>query len=709
MSEKKLGVFLCDCGAEIGGHLDLDKVKREIQTLSDDVVLTEQINHACSPDGLAFIQESVIDQSLDRVLIGGCTPRAMKRHFRLMFERQGLNDTLFEMVDIREGCAWVHQDNPQAATQKAVDLIRMGIARLALRNPHQPSATEVVPVALVIGGGIAGMTAALRLANADFPVKLVERETELGGMLRKVHTLPLHHSSSRKTLAQMVEAVTHHPQIETLLETKVDGISGTVGRYRVNLNGKAVGGNGQQSCEVGVIIVATGAQALIPRGSFGYDGQRVVTQYEFQQELWDHANKSPTDALPNKVVMILCAHQHDGRAQYCSGTCCAGALKLAEELKDVSPETQVTILFHDLNHLYEDIFREELVKTRQNGVVYMRYPATRFPTVTDGVVEVFDEFTTRDHQVPYDRVVLAVPMIPQSDAAAVAYMLKIPQDENGFFPQIHHRLRPEYLPDRGIYVCGAAHFPCGWKEAEFQATNAAFSAIRHLRAGKVISHAPVAFVDQERCTGCGTCVQFCPFHAISMQTHEGILDRSQINALLCKGCGNCIVACPVKAINLTENSDQQLLAQIEAALATTRNDDRPSVLVFGCEWSSHAAAELAGVRRVQYPVAVRLIRLGCSARFDPAHALWAFLNGADGIFIGACPPGDCHFFGGNRYVQDRFHTLRNLLKGFGFDPRRLRLEWITPDDPNDFVDRITDFTDLVVALGQTQVRSIEAV
>jgi heterodisulfide reductase subunit A len=361
-----------------------------------------------------------------------------------------------------------------------------------------------------------------------------------------------------------------------------------------------------------------------------------------------------------------------------------------------------------LNYSDEGLFREEWIKSRQNGVEYMRYPSTQHPVVTNGMVEVYDELTTRTHQIPYDRVVLTVPMIPQPDACSIARMLKIPQDENGFFPQTHHRLRPEYLPDQGIYVCGAAHFPCDWKEAEFQATNAAFNAIRLVRAGKMINHAPVAIVDQERCTGCGMCVQACPFHAISMQTCEGFFDRSHIDQLLCKGCGNCVVACPVKAINLTEDSDTQLLAQIEAALANKSSDGRPRILVFGCEWSSHAAAELAGVKKVQYPADIRLIRLGCSARFDPTHALWAFLNGADGIFVGACAPGDCHFFGGNRYVQDRFHTLRDLLRGFGFDSRRLRLAWITPDDPNDFVEKVTDFTNLVWALGQSPVKRMQA-
>jgi heterodisulfide reductase subunit A len=708
MNEEKLGVFLCDCGGQIGDHLDLDRLEREVRDLPD-VVLAKQVRYACSPDGLALIRETVINQSLDRILVGGCTPRTMDLHFKSAFDGAGLRNNLFEMVDIRECCAWVHQDDDQAATQKAVALMRMGVARLALRHPHQPATAEVIPAALVIGGGLAGMTAALRLANAGFPVKLVEREPELGGMLRKVHALPKNPVNTSQILSQMIEAVTHHPHIETLLKTTVSGISGTVGRYSVVLNGAGARRNGGQTCEVGTIIVATGLRSLVPHGSFGYDSRRVLTQYEFEKEIWDHANNNPPHDLPNNVVMILCAPQHDGHTPCCFGTCCTAALKQAEELKDMSPETQVTILFHDLNYLDENVFGEQLAKTRQDGVVYIRYPTSQYPVVTDGVVKVFDELTAKSHRLPYDRVVLGVPMIPQPDASAVAHMLKIPQDENGFFPHIQHRLRPEDLPDRGIYVCGAAHFPCDWKEAEFQANNAAFSAIRHLHAGKVTNHAPIATVDHERCTGCGTCVQVCPFQAISMQTYEGILDRSQIDSLLCKGCGNCVVSCPVKAIDLAEDSDQQLLAQIEAALAIRTDDDRPRILVFGCEWSGHAAAELAGARRFQYPVEVRLIRLRCSARFDPMHALWAFLNGADGIFIGACAPGDCHFSGGNRYVQNRFSTLRNLINGFGFDPRRLRLEWLTPDDPTDFVEKITDFTNLVWALGQSPVRSLQAV
>jgi heterodisulfide reductase subunit A len=282
-------------------------------------------------------------------------------------------------------------------------------------------------------------------------------------------------------------------------------------------------------------------------------------------------------------------------------------------------------------------------------------------------------------------------------------MLGIAQDENGFFPEVRHRLRPENYAERGVYVCGAAHYPADWTEAEFQATSAAFKAARHLRAGRVTSRAPVAFVDEKLCTGCGPCVEACPFGAISMHQREGELDLSQIDPLLCTGCGNCVVVCPVKAISRPLDSDAQVLAQIEAALASAAQNGRPRILVFGCEWSGHAAAELAGANRLSYPAETRLIRVGCSARIDPTHVLWALFSGADGVFLGACSPGECHYVNGNRHAQERFSKLRIMLAESGFDPRRLRLEWITPDDPHDFVDKIMGFTKLVRALGPSPV------
>ncbi len=697
MSEVRAGVFICQCGDRIASILDVGTLEREVRDLPG-ITIARRLRYSCSPDGLAAIQSAIAEEGLNRVVVAGCTPRTLELRFRAACQETGLDANLFELVDIREGCAWVHQDEPEAATAKAIDLIRMGVARVTLRQAYQPSSAEVVPAALVIGGGLAGMTAALTLANAGLPVKLVEREAALGGMLREVHTLYPDRRSAAEFLAEKVEAVIHHPRLEVLLESQITDVSGTLGRYTVSVNGSAGQQNGPLSFDVGAIVVATGARAWRPWGLFRYDGQRVVTQLEFERELRDG------NTALQSVVMILCAGQRNEAVPYCSGMCCMGALKQAMEVKAANPQANVTILFRDLYLLGEDIYEEELLKARRAGVEFIRYTPSSPPKVTDEAVEIHDELSGTDRRLPYDRVVLAAPLVPQPDASVVAHTLDIAQDENGFFPEVRYRLRPQNYAERGIYVCGAAHYPADWTEAEFQAISAAFRASYHLGMGQVTSQAPVAVVDEKLCTGCGNCVETCPFGAISMHQREGVLDLSQINPLLCKGCGNCVVACPVKAISLPINSDRQMLAQIEAALASASQDSQPRLLVFGCEWSSHAAAELAGARQLSYPAEVRLIRVGCSARFDPTHILWAFFSGADGVFLGACPPGDCHYLNGNRYAQERINTLREMLAESGFDPRRLRLEWITPDDPHDFVDKITDFTNLVQALGLSPAR-----
>lgn len=703
MSDPRLGVFICECDGEIGRHLDTVCLERQAHRLPG-VAVSQRLPRACSHAGLEAIRAAITAQGLERVLVAGCTPRTLGSRFRAFCEDAGLDAASFELVDIREGCAWVHQGTRGAATAKACDLIRMGVARVTHRQAHQPISAEVVPTALVIGGGLAGMTAALTLANADLPVKLVERETSLGGMLRHVHTLHPSRHSAAEPLAEKIGAVKRHPKIQLLLGSQVAGITGSVGRYLVSVDRADNRRDGRMTHEVGAIIVATGAHTPRPDGLYGYDGQRVLTQIEFERELRGMASASQPLELPSTIVMILCAGQRDGEVPYCSGVCCVAALQQAIEAKAADPQVQVTVVYRDLNLLGEATHEEALRTACKAGVDFVRYSPSRPPHVKDETVEVHDERTDQLRQIPYHRVVLATPMVPQPDAARLSHMLRIARDSCGFFPQVRDRLRPGEICHRGIFTCGAAHHPCSRKEADLQATSAAFNAIRHLRSGAVENGAPGAVVDGARCTGCGTCIFACPFDAIALRERQGVLDLAQIDPMLCKGCGNCVVTCPVKAINVPEDSDAQLMAEIEAALVTGPQDDGLRILAFGCEWSHQIASDLAGAHRLGYPVEVRTIRLRCSARFDPLHALWGLHNGADGVFVGACHPGDCHYIRGNRYAQERLANLRWLFRENGFDPRRLRLAWITPDDPHDFVGKITDFTSLVRALGPSPTR-----
>lgn len=695
MKGANLGIFICDCGEQISSSLDLNRIQERVSDIPG-VRCAQRLQYSCSKNGLGAIREVIETHGVERVLVAGCTARTMEPLFKETCEAAGLSGDRFELVDIREGCAWVHQPDPEAATSKAEDLIRMGVARVSLRNPRTEVSVEVEPTALVIGGGLAGMTAAINLADANIPVKLVEREPALGGMLGDAHTLYPQQQAASEYINEKVKTVTQHPRIEVLLEKEINKIFGTAGRYSVVANGKASHDDDSLSFDVGAIIVATGAREARPGGLYRYDGKHVVTQLEFEREIHEAVNES--QQLPDRVVMILCAGQRDNAVPYCSSFCCMASLKQAMELKAAKPNAEVTILFRDIYLLGDSLYENELFKAVQSGVKFMRYEPSNPPEVNDGIVVVQDELTGLVNRLPYDRIVLATPLVPQQDSGVVAHLLNISQDEFGFFPENRFRLKPDDRPEQGIFVCGAAHFPVDWGQAEFQATSTAFNVLNHLSKGAITSNSNMVRVDEQLCTGCGTCVDVCSFGAISMRTREGLLDLSKIDPILCAGCGNCVVACPVRAIHPTLDSDPQIYAQIEEALTTASKDAGPRILTFGCEWSSHAAAELAGAKKLSLPVMVRPIRVRCSARFDPLHILWAFLHGADGVFLGACPPGKCHYDNGNEYARDRIKKLYAQLENGCFDRRRLRFEYIQPDDPDDYVQKITRFSNFVCNL-----------
>jgi len=552
----------------------------------------------------------------------------------------------------------------------------------------------VTPAALVIGAGTAGLTAALTLANGGFPVKLIEQERELGGLVQKLHVLYPTMQQAEEFISERIKAIQSNPNIEVLTEAQILDVSGSAGNYHVT-----VGGNGHKAdFDVGAIIVATGTQPSHPHGLLRYDGRRVITQFELEGKLkagpspalrlrsGQGSGRGPVDA--QNIVMIHGAGREEEQA-YRSSMYCMTVLKNAILLKEMKPEANISILFRDLQ-TFGELCEDEIVRVRQRGVNFIHFGPESKPVVKDDVVEVHDLLSGADLSLPYDLVVLSTPLAASDGASRLASMLRIPLDDHGFFPDVHVRLRPRNYIDPGIYICGSAHYPADTNESLFQAYSAASKALHHLSAGVVISEAPVAVVDERLCTGCGTCVETCAFQAISLEKGEGILSTARIAPLLCKGCGNCVAACPSKAITLQSSTDRQFLAQISAALAGPQ-DGKPRVLGLLCQWSGYAAADLAGARHLQYPSNVRFIQVGCSARFDPHHILWAFLSGADGVFLGACEPGECHYVLGNQYAESRIKGLRAIFTAAGFDARRLQLAWLKPDEPEDFVTALTSF------------------
>jgi len=635
----RVGVFVCECGGRVAGALDVAALAQHARELAG-VAWAGQAGYWCLPGSIARMRSVVAEQHLDRVVIAGCTPRTHDALFRRALDSVGADSTFIRVTNLRDLCARPHADDVSAAMTKACDQIAMAVAELATREPSAPRVAHITPHAVVIGGGIAGMTAALAISEANIPVTLIEREAELGG---HAHT----------QIDERIAAVrTQHAQrIRVLTNTAVQNVRGTVGQYRVVLN------NGE-TIDAGVIIVAIGAKSKL----------------------------QVPDSKFSKIAFLLC-DLSPAQGQTCMHNCCLDAVQQAIDIKQAQPDSETTILFREL-YTAGGRYDESIWQAQQAGVKFVRYPAGQVPQAIDGEITTYDELTDRNVRVACDQLLSAQPMAPQADAAYLAQALHLPIDSSGFIADARIRLRPSDRVERGIYVCGAAHFPCDADRAIFQAYDVAARAVRHIQRGEIVSGAPAAIIDATRCNGCGDCTRACPFAAVELIGRPGEARLAVIDSLLCTGCGNCVSACPVKAAQVSSSTDVQIEAQIRAALGRDGKDQR--VLVFACEWSGYSAAEIAGAQGLAHPANTRLIRINCTGRLQPGLLLKALEMGAAGVMVLGCAPGVCHYEQGNEHAAAVFEQASGLgqLMGLG---NRIGLKWIPPDDGAAFVAAVEEF------------------
>jgi heterodisulfide reductase subunit A len=556
LSHPRIGVFICHCGINIGAYVNVPDVVECAKQL-ENVVHAEHNLFTCSEEGISAIKKGIKEHNLNRVLVASCTPRTHEPLFRAACEEAGLNKYLFEFVNIRDQCSWVHMREPEKATEKAKDLIRMGVAKARLLQPLEEIEMKVAPVALVIGGGVVGMEAALNLANQGFDVHLVEKEPELGGLLRSINKLFPANKEAVKLVKPIGEEVTNHPRIKTHLSSKVKQVTGFVGNFNVTLDGK-----GEDSqFTVGTIVVAVGAEPLRPVGQYGYGKMaNVITQLELEERM------KKGEPVGQNVVMINCVGARVPERTYCSRICCMTAIKNAFLIKESNPKAKVWILHRDLMTYgvdFEDYYR----KTMEVGVRFIRYNLERPPeAVGEEKVEkmkVYHELWRREIELPCDTLVLTTPLVPAQDNQNISRMLKVSLDEFGFLLEAHLKLRPVEFAMDGIYICGSARWPTDVTEGISQAYAAASKAAGPLRMGFVKAEAINAFVDEDECSGCGVCEVLCSFQAIELQDRDG-KRVSHVNEALCKGCGTCGAACPSGAISMHHFTDDQILAQVEA-------------------------------------------------------------------------------------------------------------------------------------------------
>ncbi len=672
--QTRIGVFVCECGDKIAGLLDAPALTRQVEELPN-VAWAGYAGHWCLPNGLEHMRAIVAEQHLDRVVVAGCAPRTHESYFRQALDGR-VNPTLVNMTNLRDLCARPHQSDLAAAKEKAADLVAMAVGDLAARHASAPRVARIAQRAVVIGGGITGMTAALAISDADIPVTLVEREPDLGGL---AHRWPDDGETAR-LVAERMATVRARSNVQVLTGTQVTRVGGSVGRYQIVLSDG-------QLIEAGALIVATGGQRNTPE-----------VRESIQVGM----------STPRRFVFVLC-DAAPGPQQACLHSCCLSSLRQAAEIKRQVPGADVTLFFREL-YTAGGAYAALVWEAQRLGVSFYRYPAGCAPQLIDGEIVTHDELTGRDVRVPYDVMISAVPMMPQKDAAHLAGMLRLPVDAAGFLADTRVRLRPADRIERGIYVCGAAHWPCDAQRAMFEAHSAAARAVQHIQRGQITHWAAAATVDAARCNGCGDCVRVCPFMAVEMRQgdtrqrtgRQGEGRLAVIDPLLCMGCGNCVSVCPVKAATVSSATDEQIEAQIRAALHRQDHLVTPSAgachlvspsprhLVFACEWSGYSAAEIAGAQGLAYPASTRIIRLNCTGRLQPGLILKALEMGAAGVLVLGCAPGLCHYEQGNERCAAAFEQANGLAQLLAMG-HRLHLEWIRPDDGTKFAQAVADF------------------
>jgi heterodisulfide reductase subunit A-like polyferredoxin len=580
--EPRVAVFVCHCGKNIGGFLDVPQVAAYAATLPY-VIHAEHNLYTCSQDSIAHITEKVKELGANRVVVASCTPLTHQPLFQSSIRAAGLNPYLCEMANIRNQCSWVHSDAWETATQKAKDLVRMAVGRAVHLEPLHTVTMPVEKAALVVGGGAAGMTAALSLARQGFPVHLVERNDELGGHLRHLYySLEMllspdaradppgaPHANPQEFLRSLMRDVQAHPLIRVHLQTEVLETQGVVGRFTSILQTR----EGEQlQVHHGVTILATGGVEY--RGPEYLYGQhpRVISQQEFETLLAAVEGIAETDRahraeLPDHVLMILCVGPAE---EYCSRICCNTALKNALVLKRLKPGAEVTILYRDIRACG---FKEKLyTRARQAGVRFIHYDFDRKPEVMgegDRLrVAVWEVALGQSLQFTPDLLVLSNPVVPAEGVRALSKRLKVPLDGNGFFMEAHVKLRPVEFSSDGFFMAGTASYPKSLDETIVEALAASARAATVLAQDSIQVGGSVAVVDASRCVACLTCVRTCPYHAPRIVPDligvGGIRGAAQIEAAACHGCGSCVVACPARAIQLAHYTDSQMQAKVDA-------------------------------------------------------------------------------------------------------------------------------------------------
>ncbi len=554
----RIGVFVCHCGINIGGVVDVPAVRDYVSTLPN-VVYADDLLYTCSQDAQEKIKEIIKEYNLNRVVVASCTPRTHESLFQQTLKEAGLNPYLFSMANIREQCSWVHMHEPEKATEKAKDLVRAAISAAALKEPLSVLHLDVTKEAVVIGGGVAGMEAALEIAKQGFPVHLIEKTDQLGGLALKIN-YTLESKDVQNYLQELIQKVENNPLITVYKNSSVINVSGYVGNFLSEVKTST----GVIEIKHGITVIAIGGEEYQPKEYLYGQSNLVLTGVELENIL---AKSSEYLRKVKTIVMIQCVGSRNSERPYCSRVCCGEAVKNALKIKEINPDINVYVLYRDMRTygFKEDYYQE----ARSKGVIFIRYeegnePKVRLIDENNLLVTVQDHILQKDINIEAQLLALNTATLPNSNARELAQLYKVPVNDDGFYLEAHMKLRPVDFATEGVFLCGLAHSPKFIDETIAQAKAAAQRATGVLVQDKLTSEGAISYVDPDYCVGCKICVGLCPYKAISFNENKKV---AEITDVLCKGCGVCASACPTGACSIKNFKSEQIFAEIAAILA----------------------------------------------------------------------------------------------------------------------------------------------
>ncbi len=558
----KIGVFICHCGANIGRVVDIPSAVEFALTLPHVAYAQEQL-FSCATNSAQEIIDRIKEHGLNRVVLAACSPRTLDALFKDTVREGGLNPYYFEFANIREQCSWVHAKEQEKATRKSKELIRMAVARAAFLEPLPEFEVPIIKQAMVVGGGIAGMTCALSIAKQDHHVYLMEKDKDLGGMARYIHST-LEGMDVQAYLGDLVQKVYQHPLVHVHTDAVINETSGYIGNFVTQGRSES----GKFSIKHGATVIATGAEQYQPTEYLYGKDDRVMTLLELEAKL---ADQDQIVYTADCLVMIQCVGCRNEDNNYCSRVCCQASVKNALALKEINPAMDVFILYRDMRTygFSEDYYR----KARDLKVRFLRYEPDSAPAVRAGnkngkevlTVSVLDQLLKKKIRIETDVLALAAAVVPSAQAVDISQQFGVAISPSGFFKEAHVKLRPVEFAADGLYLCGTAHYPKRIPEAISHANGAAGRVLTMLSHDTVTVPGSVCTVDEKKCMGCGACVTACTYGAIELKTSKKI-SRAEVFPVLCKGCGLCNMKCPTGAIQLRHFTDEQITSQIDAAV-----------------------------------------------------------------------------------------------------------------------------------------------